>query len=159
MLINNMSCSKIVSLKKGAFVMCLVNYNMELGICNGSQGIILDFIEKDEDTLPLIKFTNGVITTIDYQYWQHDEYPSIAVGQIPLCLAWALTIHKMQGSTLSIAEIDIGQSVFEYGQIYVALSRIRSLEGLFLLSFYPHKIKANPIVIDFYNNIPPLIIE
>jgi ATP-dependent DNA helicase PIF1 len=65
----------------------------------------------------------------------------------------------MQGSTLSIAEIDIGQSVFEYGQIYVALSRIRSLEGLFLLSFYPHKIKANPIVIDFYNNIPPLIIE
>ena len=159
MLINNMSCSKIVSLKKGAFVMCLVNYDMDLGICNGSQGIILDFIEKDGDTLPLIKFTNGVITTIDYQYWQHEEYPSIAVGQIPLCLAWAFTIHKMQGSTLSIAEIDIGHSVFEYGQIYVALSRIRSLEGLYLLSFYPHKIKANPVVIDFYNNIPPLNIE
>jgi ATP-dependent DNA helicase PIF1 len=156
MLINNMSCSKIVSLKKGAFVMCLVNYNIELGICNGSQGIILDFIEKNEDILPLVKFTNGVITTIDYHYWQHEEYPTIAVGQIPLCLAWALTIHKMQGSTLSIAEIDIGYSVFEYGQIYVALSRIRSLEGLFLLSFHPQKIKANPVVINFYNNIPVL---
>jgi hypothetical protein len=69
----------------------------------------------------------------------------------------------MQGTTLNMAEIDIGRTVFEYGQIYVALSRIKSLDGLYLLNFHPYKIKANPKVIAFYklfeNNTIPLIEE
>jgi ATP-dependent DNA helicase PIF1 len=153
-LTNNIPCSKIVSLKKGAIVMCLINYDIDKGICNGSQGIIVDFIENEDNTIPIVKFTNGVTIPVDYHYWQSEEFPTIAVGQIPLCLAWAITIHKIQGSTMAMAEIDIGYSVFEYGQVYVALSRIQSLDGLYLISFQPHKIKANPIVNEFYNSIP-----
>jgi hypothetical protein len=53
-----------------------------------------------------------------------------------------------------MAEIDIGNSVFEYGQTYVALSRVQSLDGLYLSAFEPHRIRANPKVIEFYNKIP-----
>ena len=74
----------------------------------------------------------------------------MAIGQIPLILAWALTIHKIQGATLAMGQMDIGQSIFEYGQTYVALSRIQSLEGLYLSSFEPGRIRANPKVKEFY---------
>jgi ATP-dependent DNA helicase PIF1 len=102
-----------------------------------------------------VKFSNGIIRRISPHYWQSEEYPTLAVGQLPLCLAWALTIHKIQGATLSMAEIDIGQTIFEYGQTYVALSRIQSLEGLYLSAFEPDKIRANPIVTEFYSRIKP----
>jgi ATP-dependent DNA helicase PIF1 len=75
------------------------------------------------------------------------------VAQIPLCLAWALTIHKIQGATLEMADMDLGKSVYEYGQVYVALSRIRSLNGLYISEFYPHRVKANPIVKQFYSSL------
>ena len=64
-----------------------------------------------------------------------------------------MTIHKIQGSTLDCAAIDIGQTVFEYGQTYVALSRVRSLEGLYLLNFNASKIRANPKVVAFYKSV------
>ena len=144
----------IINLKKGAIVMCIYNIDIEMEICNGSQGIIIDFLETNNEIKPIVKFSNGVTIPMGKQYWQSEEYPSIAIGQIPLCLAWAFTIHKIQGSTMSMAEIDIGMTIFEYGQIYVALSRIESLDGLYLLNFNPHKIKANPKVIAFYENIP-----
>ena len=73
-------------------------------------------------------------------------------------LAWAITIHKIQGSTLSMAEMDIGKNIFTYGQTYVALSRIRSLEGLYLSGFDPSRVKADPKVKSFYGNIPNKII-
>jgi len=84
---------------------------------------------------------------------QSEEIPCIAVAQIPLCLAWALTIHKIQGATLDSAEMDLGNSVFEFGQTYVALSRIKSLIGLYLSAFEPAKIRANPVVKEFYDKI------
>jgi ATP-dependent DNA helicase PIF1 len=95
---------------------------------------------------------NGVEKAIVPHFWQSEDYPTLAIGQIPLCLAWALTIHKIQGATLSVAEMDIGQSIFEYGQTYVALSRIQSLDGLYLSAFHPQKIMANPKVVAFYND-------
>jgi hypothetical protein len=64
-----------------------------------------------------------------------------------------MTIHKIQGSTLDCAAIDIGQTVFEYGQTYVALSRVRSLDGLYLLNFNASKIRANPKVVEFYKSL------
>jgi len=92
-------------------------------------------------------------------YWQSEEYPTIAIGQFPLCLAWALTIHKIQGATLEMAEMDIGQSIFEYGQTYVALSRIKSLEGLYLSEFHPYKIKASPKVKEYYDRLSTIVHE
>lgn len=148
--ISNLPCGKIVSLKKGAIVMCLINLDMDLGISNGSQGIIVDFIEKEDDAIPVVKFYNGLTRQIPYHYWQMEDTPTITIGQLPLSLSWAMTIHKMQGATISRAEIDIGNTIFEYGQIYVALSRIQSLDGLYILNFNPYKIKANPKVINFY---------
>lgn len=140
--------------KKGAIVMCTFNIAVDIGICNGSLGVIVDIIVKDKIGRPVVQFSNGVMQVIDLHYWQSTEYPSIAVGQFPLKLAWALTIHKIQGATMEMAEMDIGMSIFEYGQIYVALSRIKSLNGLYLLNFQPKKIKANPKVIEFYKTFP-----
>ena len=117
---------------------------------------VVDFFYffKRIEALPIVKFSNGQVRTIQRHYWQSEEYPTIAIGQIPLTLAWALTIHKIQGATMSMAEIDIGQAVFEYGQTYVALSRIQTLEGLYLSAFHAHRIRANPKVTEFYRNIP-----
>lgn len=154
---NAMPCSKSLSLKKGSIVMCTYNIDVEIGICNGSQGIVIDIIKTSEtsDPIPLVKFSNGKVIPMTRTVWQSEDYPTITVSQIPLCLAWAMTIHKIQGSTLTMAEIDIGRTVFEYGQVYVALSRVQSLDGLYLIHFIPEKIKANPIVVEFYRQIIP----
>jgi ATP-dependent DNA helicase PIF1 len=154
-LITNTGYAPTLHLKKGAVVMCTVNYDMDRGICNGMQGVVVDIIEysSTRTCAPVVRFINGITITMEIHYRQSEEYPCIAVGQYPLCLAWALTIHKIQGATLKIAEMDIGKSIFEYGQTYVALSRIESLEGLYLSAFHPQKIKANERVVEFYENI------
>ena len=85
--------------------------------------------------------------------WDSEQYPGIAVHQIPLILAWAITIHKAQGATIELAEIDVGNSVFACGQTYVALSRVVSLEGLYLTSFNYKRIKVSSKVKKFYNNL------
>lgn len=152
-LISNTPCIETLELKRGAAVMCTANIDMENGICNGSQGIVLDFTYNGS---PVVKFSNGLIKTIDYHSWQSSDYPTISISQYPLQLAWALTIHKIQGATLDKAQIDIGNGIFEYGQTYVALSRIRSLDGLYLANFNPARIKAHPKVKAFYDSIPML---
>ena len=152
-LIANTNCAPTLSLKRGAIVMCTVNLDLDQNICNGSQGVIIDFCNGvlDDSQIPIVRFTNGVVKQMEYHYWQSEEFPCIVVGQYPLCLAWALTIHKIQGATLNLAEIDIGNSIFEYGQTYVALSRVKNLEGLYLSAFNPYRIKANPMVKQFYS--------
>tara|TARA_B110000285_G_scaffold232818_1_gene304900 strand:- start:4842 stop:6416 length:1575 start_codon:yes stop_codon:yes gene_type:complete len=159
LLMNSIPSSQVLRLKKGAAVMCTVNLDMDNSICNGSQGIITAIKELANGTfLPVVKFANGIEKTISLHYWQSEEYPTLAIGQYPLSLAWALTIHKIQGATLNMAEMDIGQSIFEYGQTYVALSRIRSLDGLYLSDFNSKKIGANPKVREFYDTISKNII-
>ena len=157
---NNTPCVDVLSLKKGAVVMSTVNLDMENGICNGSTGIVIDFQTRlGSIPNPVVKFSNGIQKVMEIQYWQSEEYPSIAVGNFPLRLAWAMTIHKSQGATLSLAEIDIGESIFEKGQSYVALSRVQSLHGLYLSDFNPKNIRANPKVIAFYNAMPNLVYD
>jgi ATP-dependent DNA helicase PIF1 len=72
---------------------------------------------------------------------------------VPLILAWALTIHKSQGATLDTAEIDVGSGIFECGQTYVALSRVKSLNGLYLTSFDAGRIKINKKVKEYYESL------
>lgn len=153
--IQNVPCVQKLHLKVGAVVMCNVNLDMENSICNGSQGVIKD-ITGTKNEIITVKFSNGVIKHITPYVWQNEDYPCITVSQYPLCLAWALTIHKIQGATLDLAEIDVGNTIFEYGQTYVALSRVKSLDGLYLSAFEPEKIQTNPLVIEFYKNISEL---
>ena len=77
----------------------------------------------------------------------------MGIEQLPLLWAWAITIHKIQGATLDCAVMDIGKSVFECGQTYVALSRIRSLDGLHLTAFEPANVKTNKKVCKFYEQL------
>jgi len=158
-MLNNLQCNRILRLKRGAAVMCTVNLDMDNSICNGSQGVIIDIIDTCNPPIPVVRFSNGIIKQIQPKFWQSEELPRIAIGQYPLSLAWALTIHKIQGATLTMAEMDIGQSIFEYGQTYVALSRIKSLDGLYLSAFHCAKIAANPKVKLFYDTIPKLKIH
>jgi len=148
-LMNNVMADREIILKKGTQVMCIANINMEGNnpIVNGSQGIVDSFIGE----LPVIKFNNGLKQTIGYHVWNSENIPSIGVKQIPLIYAWAITIHKSQGVSLDMAQIDAGSNIFECGQTYVALSRIKSLDGLYLTAFNPQKIKVNKKVKEFYD--------
>ena len=146
---SNLRCDEIVKLKVGAQVMCIVNINLDNGdiLCNGAQGIIVDISPQG---FPIVKYKNGYQMTMSYHIWPSELIPGIGVSQVPLILAWALTIHKAQGSTLDIAEVDAGSGIFECGQTYVALSRVKSLEGLYLCSFDSKRVRINRKVQQFY---------
>lgn len=152
-LVNNIIAEKSLKIRKGAIVMCIANLDVEseTPIVNGSQGIVIEFDAKSG--LPLVEFTNGARKIINPHIWQSERMAGIAVKQIPLIYAWAITIHKAQGVTLERALIDIGFQTFECGQTYVALSRIKSLAGLYLKSFDYTKITVNKKVAEFYAGI------
>ena len=85
--------------------------------------------------------------------WQSETLPGVSIQQIPLIYSWAITIHKAQGVTLEVADIDAGSHIFECGQTYVALSRVKNIEGLRLSSFDYRKIRVNKKVKKFYCSI------
>ena len=145
----NLRCDEVVKLKIGAQVMCIVNIQLDNGdiLCNGAQGIVVDISIQG---FPVVKYKNGYQMTMNPHMWPSELIPGIGVSQVPLILAWALTIHKAQGSTLDIAEVDAGSGIFECGQTYVALSRVKSLEGLYLSSFDAKRVRINKKVQEFY---------
>ena len=109
--------------------------------------------KKEEEALPVVKFTNGIETTIYpdctvSEFGETRPYSLISRTQIPLMAAWAMTIHKSQGMTLSRVIVDLGES-FEEGQDYVALSRARGLEGLKVERLARHDRSCNPKVRQF----------
>lgn len=142
------NCREKLKLREGCAVMLTKNVDLENGLCNGSQGVVIGFNPAGH---PIVKFKTGVYP-VSPIIWQSYNYPTLGIQMLPLILSWAVTIHKIQGTTLDNAVMDLGNTVFEYGQMYVALSRVKSLEGLFLEGFNPKKIKANPKVIQFYEN-------
>lgn len=144
-------CEKSITLKQGAQVMCVANLDMddEKPIVNGSQGIVVGFAGG----MPRVLFANGREMLMPKHSWTSERHPTVSIKQVPLILAWAVTIHKAQGATLSYAEVDAGSGVFECGQTYVALSRVRSLDGLTLTSFNPSKIILDQKVIEFYERL------
>jgi ATP-dependent DNA helicase PIF1 len=133
-------------LKKGAYVMCIANLDLGLGIANGTTGIVVDFTPEK---LPVVQFDKHKIV-IGKKEWKSENVPGISVFQIPLILAWGITIHKAQGLTLDKAIVDIGKDLFEAGQMYVALSRIKSLEGVYLKEFNINNLKINYKVLSYY---------
>jgi len=152
-LANNLICDKEIKLKIGSQVMCIINIqtDLEVELCNGSQGIVTHFCEITG--YPCVKFNNGIERIMTRHNWISDKIPGIGVSQVPIILAWALTIHKSQGATMDAAEIDVGSEIFECGQTYVALSRVKSLDGLYLTSFDASKICINKKVKEFYERL------
>lgn len=138
-----------LELKKGAKVMCTKN-NPEKGFVNGSIGEVIKFSTKT--TFPIIRFTSekGYVREVEIEpmEWSVDDggRKVATIKQIPLRLAWAMTIHKSQGMSLDEAMMDISQ-VFEYGQGYVALSRVRTLAGLHLIGYNDMALKVHPEVL------------
>lgn len=120
-------------LKKEAKVMFVKN-NYEKGYLNGSLGTVLRF---DNQGNPVVRLNNGYEITAEPEDWRiEDETGKLLVSyvQVPLRLAWAITVHKSQGMTLDAAVMDLSKT-FEKGQGYVALSRVKNLEGLELIGF------------------------
>jgi ATP-dependent exoDNAse (exonuclease V) alpha subunit len=135
-----------LQLKKGAKVMFVKN-NFEAGYVNGTLGEVVDF----EFGRPVVKTQDHDEIVVNPEEWMvEDGGKALAsVSQVPLRLAWAITVHKSQGMSLDAAEIDLSKA-FAPGQGYVALSRLRSLSGLVLLnSIGPSALSVHPYIASF----------
>lgn len=134
MLKKNVRAYDVLRLKVGAKVMFVKNDN-ELLVSNGTMGEVIGFVKQSDVWLPKVRLEEGRELIVEATQWQIDDEGGevlALMSQLPLVLAWAITVHKSQGMTLSSAEVDLSQT-FEVGQGYVALSRVRALSGLKLL--------------------------
>lgn len=140
-------------LKVGAQVVHLINCPENNDLFNGSRGVIKSF----DHGLPVVLFTNGsktferIISEATLDIMEEDKIV-MSYTQIPLKLAFSATVHKNQGMSLNLIRFDMS-NVFEFSQAYVALSRVRTLEGLYIRNLNFNVIKSNPKCIDFYKNL------
>jgi len=127
-------------LKKGAKVMFVKN-NFDKGYVNGTLGKVIDF---NRDRLPIVKTIRGRYITVSSTNWtiEEEDVVKAEISQLPLRLAWAITVHKSQGMNLDAAEVDLSKS-FVKGMGYVALSRLRSLAGLKLIGINELALMVN----------------
>jgi ATP-dependent DNA helicase PIF1 len=143
---------EVIQLCVGAQVMLLIN-KIDLELSNGSRGVVVNFSPR---SLPVVRFTNGVTIEIakhDFQVTDGDGTVEILLNQLPLKIAYAISIHKSQGITLDCAEVDI-RTCFCEGQAYVAMSRVKLLDGLSIVGeFIPESVNANQKCIDFYESV------
>lgn len=147
----NKQCAapQILQLCIGCQVMLIKNLNIEAGLANGSRGVVTGFATNGQ---PIVKFMNGQILQIGVEKWtmRVNETVIMRRTQYPLILAWSITIHKSQGSTIDLLKVDLGSKIFSDGQSYCALSRSKSLEGLSIISIDWDKITCNKRVKEFY---------
>nr|CAQ52798.1 pif1 protein [Dicentrarchus labrax] len=145
--------SRLIQLKVGAQVMLTKNLDVARGLVNGARGVVVAF-ESGKHGLPHVHFLCGVTEVLKPERWVFKSGSGIHLSrqQLPLKLAWAISIHKSQGMTLDCVEISLAR-VFESGQAYVALSRARSLEGLRVMDFDPRVVRADPDVLVFYRKL------
>jgi ATP-dependent DNA helicase PIF1 len=120
----------VLTLKKGAQVMFTKNAQFN-GYVNGTTGEVYSF--QHGTGYPMVKLRSGMIVTVEPTDWKIESNGKIlaSIAQIPLRLAWAITVHKSQGMSLDAAYVDLS-GAFAFGQGYVALSRVRTLSGLSL---------------------------
>jgi ATP-dependent DNA helicase PIF1 len=154
----NCLANENLELKIGAQVMMLKNTHQKHGIINGSLGIVKDFHSKTG--YPIVKFNNDKIIVITPEIWSSEKFDKTkgqikveaSIEQIPLILSWAMTIHKSQGMTLDKIKCNLA-NVFSEGQIYVALSRVKTINGLFINNINFDKIRSNDNIVEFYRKI------
>lgn len=136
---------ELLRLKIGAQVICVAN-NQSEGFVNGSRAEVVDF----DLGRPVIRLHGGRKITLEKHTWKIEDHQRVLaeVHQYPLRLAWAITVHKSQGMSLDSAEIDLSRA-FAPGMGYVALSRLRSLEGLYLRGINQTALHIHPVVSAF----------
>ncbi len=144
-LVKNCLSPEVLELRKDAMVMCTKN-NFEVGYVNGTLGRVTAF--DKEDGYPIIETSDGRSLKILPTTWTIGEDGKLLaeISQVPLRLAWAITIHKSQGMSLDAAEIDL-RNAFTYGQGYVALSRVRTLTGMKVLGLNSQALLVDPRVV------------
>ncbi|MBA2279013.1 AAA family ATPase [Candidatus Saccharibacteria bacterium] len=132
-----------LNLKRGALVMCIKN-SQDRKYVNGSLGIVEDF--EPYTNYPVVKLTNNKEITIKPESWElmDGDKRRATVTQLPLRLAWAITVHKSQGMTLDAAQIDLSKAFVE-GMGYVALSRVRGLKYLILDGLNGMALRTSPL--------------
>ncbi|MEX0652386.1 MAG: helix-turn-helix domain-containing protein [Candidatus Paceibacterota bacterium] len=132
-------------LKRDAVVMFVKN-NFEVGYVNGTLGTVIGF----DGALPIVRTFSGDEIVVEATDWMVEEGDTVIaqVSQLPLRLAWAITVHKSQGMSIDTAEIDLSKS-FVSGQGYVALSRLRTLEGLVLRGLNAQALEINKEVLTY----------
>ena len=142
----SVQASEVIDLKIGAKVMFVKN-NPDMGYINGSLGEVIDF--SDETGFPIVRLINGKKITAAHDSWSIDDDAGKSLAkydQVPLRLAWAITVHKSQGMTLDAAEIDLSRT-FEKGQGYVALSRLKDIDNLKLIGFNQTAIEVDSLAL------------
>jgi ATP-dependent exoDNAse (exonuclease V) alpha subunit len=141
----NCLADELLTLKIGAKVICIKNAQ-DRSYVNGSMGTVVSF---NKEGSPVVELVNGKKVTIVADSWKIEEDGKVKaeLQQLPLKLAWAITVHKSQGMTLDNAHVDLSRA-FASGQGYVALSRLRSLEGLYLEGFNPQALQISSVVRD-----------
>ena len=148
-----------LELRIGAQVMLITNLDVENSLVNGSRGIVQGFREQ-APFLPMVLFQgHSAAIPISTASWESEDVEGLKRVQIPLICAWAITIHKSQGATLDSALIDIGRRTFERGQAYVALSRVKSLESLYIWELDPLAFKTHPKVVAFYKTLIETVVQ
>ncbi|HYE74878.1 MAG TPA: helix-turn-helix domain-containing protein [Blastocatellia bacterium] len=135
---------EVLCLKPGAQVMFIKN-NFELGYVNGTRGIVEQILSNGT---PVVRLLDGRIIHVVPESWaiEEDGKQKAAIMQLPLRLAWAITIHKSQGMSLDAAEIDLSKTL-TYGMGYVALSRVRTLAGVRLVGYHDDALQVDPAVL------------
>ena len=142
-LTKNCLSPQVLTLKEDAMVMCTKN-NFEAGYVNGTLARVVRF----QEGLPVVELMDGTQITIKPVTWEviEDKKVLASIEQLPLRLAWAITVHKSQGMSLDAAEVDLSKA-FVYGQGYVALSRVRTLEGLKVNGMHPNALQVDPKIV------------
>jgi ATP-dependent DNA helicase PIF1 len=144
---------ELLELKIGAEVMFVAN-NPQAGFVNGTRGQVVEF-QESKPVVRLHKSSRRI--KVEPHSWKLEEDGKVRaeVMQLPLRLAWAITIHKSQGMSLDAAEIDLSKS-FTPGMGYVALSRVRSLDGLFLSGINAMAMRLHPAIYELDRTLKSL---
>ncbi|MEK7646131.1 MAG: AAA family ATPase [Patescibacteria group bacterium] len=149
----------MLRLRKGAHVMCVKN-NFDKGYVNGTLGTIISCgfgLDPVIQTVPTPEFPQGRKVTIELASWKVEDSGRLLaeINQYPLRLAWAITVHKSQGMSLDAVEVDLSKA-FEPGMGYVALSRVRTLNGLTILGINENALHVHPEVLEYDRHLRQL---
>ena len=140
---------EVVKLRRGCRVLLIKNLDVSNGLVNGSIGTVEELLEESVK----VKFDNGITEIITRASWELElDNTKVMCNQIPLMLAYSITVHKSQSLSLDSAILDLADCFCNH-MVYVALSRIRTLDGVFLKSFNNKKITVNKMLLEYINNI------